>query len=126
MSFDTDADTRIKQRSNLARLLADSGLTDVLVTDRESAHRLLSEDHQELVQAIKDGEFSSVDALASTLERDVTSVRRDLDFLLKGDVIEYDSTRKPKILQLKHSFVIAEPLVDPQENLPDLVDEPQS
>jgi len=126
VSFETDSDTRIKQRATLARILVEAGLTDVLVTDRESARCLLSENHQELLQAINNGEFSSVDVLASTLERDVESVRRDLDFLFKNDVIEYNSTGERKILQLKHSFVIAEPLVDPQEDLADLVDGSQT
>ena len=126
MALDTDADTRIEQRAALARVLAKAGLTDVLVTDRESARRLLSETSQELLQAINNGDFSSVDALANTLERDVESVRRDLDFLLKNDVIEYHSTGEREIPRLKHSFVIAEPLVDPQEDFADLVDEPQT
>lgn len=126
MALDTDADTRIEQRATLARILAEAGLTDVLVTDRESAHCLLSETCQKLIQTINDGEFSSVDALANTLERVVESVLRDLDFLLKNDVIEYNSTGERKILQLNHSFVIAEPLVDPREDLADLVDEPQT
>jgi len=123
MDFETDADTRIEQRATLARILVEAGLTDVLVTDRESARRLLSENHQELLKGVTDGEFNSVDALANTLDRDAEAVRRDLDFLLKKDVIEYNSTGERKILQLKHSYVIAEPLVDPQEDLADLLDE---
>lgn len=123
MSLDTDADTRIEQRSTLARILAEAGLTDILVTDRETARQLLTDHNQELLQAVTDGEFNSVDALANTLDRDAEAVRRDLDFLLKKDVIEYNSTGERKILQLKHSYVIAEPLVDPQEDLADLLDE---
>jgi len=123
MAAEPDADHRIEQRAALARMLAQAGLTDVLVTDRESARQLLTDHNQELLQAVTDGEFSSVDTLAGTLDRDAKGVRRDLDFLLKNDVIEYISTGERKILQLKHSYVIAEPLVDPQEDLADLLDE---
>jgi len=121
MAAEPNADHRIVQRATLARVLAQAGLTDALVTDRESARQLLTDHHQELIQAIKEGEFRSVQAFASDLDRDPDSVRHDLNRLFENDVIEYETTGGQKIPRLKHSVVISEPIISQDEAFDDIL-----
>ena len=106
----TDADVDAEQRSRLARALATSGFEDVLVTDRETAKRVLTEKRQELIARISEGDIESVRALADDLDRDVAGVSRDLDLLFETDIIEFETDGQRKIPRLKHDIVVAEPI----------------
>jgi len=98
-------------RANLARALAKAGYQDVLVIDGESASKLFTDQWQELLHLLVNGDINSVPELAIELDRDVEQVGRDLEYLFKEDVIEYDTKSQRKIPQLKHKVVIAEPIV---------------
>lgn len=106
----TDADGDAEQRSQMARALATSGFEDVLVTDRETAKKVLTEKRQELIARIREGDIESVRALADDLDRDVSGVSRDLDLLFEADIIEFDTDGQRKIPRLKHDTVVAEPI----------------
>lgn len=106
----TNADGDAEQRSQIARALATSGFEDVLVTDRETAKKVLTEKRQELIARIREGDIESVRALADDLDRDVSGVSRDLDLLFEADIIEFDTDGQRKIPHLKHDTVVAEPI----------------
>lgn len=106
----TDADGDAEQRSRMARALATSGFEDVLVTDRETARKVLTEKRQELIARIREGNIESVRALADDLDRDVSGVSRDLDLLFRADIVEFETDGQRKIPHLKHETVVTEPI----------------
>lgn len=106
----TDADGDAELRSRMARALATSGFEDVLVTDRATAKRVLTEKRQELIARIRAGDIESVRGLAADLDRDVSGVSRDLDLLFEADIIEFETDGQRKIPRLKHDTVVAEPI----------------
>ena len=111
MAAEPNTDHRTEQRTTLARVLAQAGLTDVLVTDRAFARRLLTENRQDLLQEIRDGDVDSVRGLARALDRDEAAVSRDVDLLLENDVLEYETRGQRKMPRLKHNAVISEPII---------------
>jgi len=88
-----------------------AGIKDVLVIDRGSAVKVLTERRQELLQEIRDGDVDSVRGLARALDRDVAAVSRDVDLLLENDVLEYETRGQRKMPRLKHNAVISEPII---------------
>jgi len=111
MAAEPNTDHQTEQRTTLARVLAQAGLTDVLVTDRAFARRLLTENRQDLLQEIRDGDVDSVRGLARALDRDEAAVSRDVDLLLENDVLEYETRGQRKMPRLKHNAVISEPII---------------
>jgi len=111
MAAEPNTDHRTEQRTTLARVLAQAGLTDVLVTDRAFARRLLTENRQDLLQEIRDGDVDSVRGLARALDRDEAAVSRDVNLLLENDVLEYETRGQRKMPRLKHNAVISEPII---------------
>ena len=112
--------TRLHERATLARTLALAGIKDVLVIDRGSAVKVLTERRQELLQEIRDGDVDSVRGLARALDRDVAAVSRDVDLLLENDVLEYETEGKRRIPRLKHTAVIPEPIISKGEAFDDV------
>jgi predicted transcriptional regulator len=94
----------------LARALATSGFEDVLITDRETAKKVLTEKRQQLISRIREGDIKFVRALADDLDRDVSGVSRDLNLLFEADIIEFDTDDQRKIPYLKHDTIVAEPI----------------
>ena len=111
MAAEPNTDHQTEQRTTLARVLAQAGLTDVLVTDRAFARRLLTENRQDLLQEIRDGDVDSVRGLARALDRDEAAVSRDVNLLLENDVLEYETRGQRKMPRLKHNAVISEPII---------------
>lgn len=105
-----DADGGAEQRSRMGRALATSGFRDVLVIDRATAVKVLTEKRQELIARIREGDIESVRRLADDLDRDISGVSRDLDLLAKNDIVEYETEGRRKIPHLKHQTVVAEPI----------------
>ena len=110
MEHHTDTDGEAAQRSRMARALATSGFEDVLVTDRETAKKVLTEKRQELIARIREEDIESVRDLARDLDRDVSGVSRDLDLLFTADIVEFKTDGQRKIPRLKHETVVAEPI----------------
>lgn len=110
IEYHTDANGDAEQRSRMARALATNGFEDVLVTDRETAKKALTEKRQELIGRIREGDIESVRGLADNLDRDVSGVSRDLDILFEADIIEFETDGQCKIPRLKHDTVVAEPI----------------
>lgn len=106
----TDEDGSAEQRSQIGRALATGGFEDVLVTDRETAKEVLTEKRQELIARIRKGNIESIRGLADDLDRDISGVSRDLDFLAVNDIVEYETEARRKIPHLKHQTVVAEPI----------------
>jgi len=102
-------------RADLGRALAKQGYLDVLVTNRETAKRLLTDEVQDLLHLLAKGRTKTVQDLAAELCRDVTEVNRDIDDLFKEDVIEYEEDSHRSALRLKHRLVIAEPLISQED-----------
>jgi hypothetical protein len=105
-----DADGGAEQRSRMGRALATGGFEDVLVIDRETARKILTEKRQELIARIREGDIESVRGLADDLDRDISGVSRDLDLLAVNDIVEYETEGRRKIPHLKHQTVVAEPV----------------
>lgn len=91
--------------------LAESGQTDVLNLNRETAEQVLTEKRMEIVETISNHEISSVRSLAERLDRDVSIVSRDLDVLFEAEVIDFEENGRAKKPVLAHETIIAEPIV---------------
>lgn len=72
---------------------------------------MLTEKRNELLDRLREGEVKSVRDLARQLERDKSSVSRDLSLLAQHDLIEYQHDGSRKIPSIKHETVIIEPIV---------------
>ena len=110
MEHSTDTDGDAEQRSRMARALATGGFEGVLVTNRKTAKKVLTEKRQELIARIREGDIESVRGLADDLDRDVSGVSRDLDLLFKTDIVEFETDGQRKIPHLKHETVVTEPI----------------
>lgn len=110
MSSEDSAATNTIPRSRVARALAEGGILDVHVVSRETAAALLTETRQNLIGCLRNGDHSTVVEIADALDRDVTAVEQDLDFLFEADVIETTDENDSNVPALKHTAVIAEPL----------------
>lgn len=99
-----------KKRGEIARALAEQGLEDVHVLDRESAREVLTEKRTEILDALKSDESDSVRGLADTLDRDKSIVSQDLKVLAKYDLVEYEKDGRRKVPKIKHKNVIVAPV----------------
>lgn len=98
-------------KTELIRLLAETGLSDFIVIDTDTAESILTDRRVELLETIREGSIESVTELAETLGRDPAAVSRDLDLLFEHDLITYEQDGSRKIPVLKHESVLVEPIL---------------
>jgi predicted transcriptional regulator len=103
--------TNVDDRARLARAAAEAGFEDVLVIERDTAKRILTDRRRELLDRVREGGIESVRGLARALDRDKAAVSRDLDLLFEEYLIEYINDGNRKAPRLKHETILAEPLV---------------
>lgn len=106
-----DKTTSLDGRIEFTKRLVDGGFKDVLVLQRKTAERVLTEKRMELVEKVATDEVSSVRGLARQLDRDVSIVSRDLDVLFEAEVLDYEQHGRSKKPVLAHENVFVEPLV---------------
>jgi len=102
---------KIPKELELAQDLKNEGYSDILILTAETAHQVLTEKRQELMQAIKTEEIESVRDLARTVNRDVSVVSKDLQLLFKKDIIAFETEKGRKKPVLKHKNIFVEPVV---------------
>lgn len=107
MNESTPPNTRIE----FTKRLVEGGFEDVLVLQRATAERVLTEKRMELVEEVATDDVSSVRDLARRLERDVSIVSRDLDVLFEAEVLDFERHGRSKKPVLAHENVFVEPLV---------------
>lgn len=105
----TEADAAEK-RGEIARALAEHGMEDVYVIDRDSAREILTEKRTELLDALKHEETKSVRDLADTLDRDKSVVSQDLKLLAGHDLVELEEKGRRKVPRVKHENVVVAPV----------------
>ena len=106
-----DETTSTEGRIEFTKRLVEGGFEDVLVLQRATAERVLTEKRMELVEVVASGEVSSVRDLARQLDRDVSIVSRDLDILFESEVLDYERHGRSKKPVLAHENIFVEPLV---------------
>jgi len=99
-----------EKRGEIARALAEGGMEDVFVLDRESAREVLTDKRTEMLDTLKSEEVESVRHLAETLGRDKSVVSMDLQVLARNDLVEYRKEGRRKIPKLKHENVVVAPV----------------
>jgi polysaccharide pyruvyl transferase WcaK-like protein len=82
----------------------------ICVIPKKLAREVLTQKRLEIIQVLRDNDFSSKRDLARYLERDIKSVSRDLDVLWDCSVINYTEEGNRKIPQLSAEKIIVEPL----------------
>lgn len=106
-----DKATPLDGRIEFTKQLVEGGFEDVLVLQRATAERVLTEKRMELVETVAADEVSSVRDLARQLDRDVSIVSRDLDVLFEAEVLDYEQHGRSKKPVLAHENIFIEPLV---------------
>jgi len=99
-----------KKRGEIAHALAEQGIEDVFVLDRESAREVLTEKRTEILDVLKTDNVESVRHLAEVLERDKSVVSQDLGILAKHDLVEYEKEGRRKVPEVKHENVVVAPV----------------
>lgn len=94
-----------------ARALSKAGYSDVLVLDRETAQKVLTEKRLELLEEIQNQEAGSVRGLARSVDRDPSQVSRDLDLLFENGLIDFKEQGDRKIPLLRHEHVFVKPII---------------
>jgi predicted transcriptional regulator len=98
-------------KTEFIRQLTETGFSDFIVIDKDTAESILTDRRLELLETVRDGSIESVTDLAETLDRDTAAVSRDLDVLFEHDLIEYEQDGSRKIPVLKHESVLVEPIL---------------
>lgn len=112
MSTDTINNERSPTKAaTVARSLAKGGFEDFIMVKPETAQEVLTDERRRIIRALKERDYSSVRSLARELDRDKGAVSRDLGVLAGHDLVEFEEGGRGKAPQLKHSTVIAEPIV---------------
>jgi predicted transcriptional regulator len=84
--------------------------SSVCVIPKKLAREVLTQKRLEIIQILRDEDFSSKRELARYLERDIKSVSRDLDVLWECSVVNYTEEGNRKIPELSAEKIIVEPL----------------
>lgn len=106
-----DKPTPLDNRIEFTKRLVEGGFEDVLVLQRATAERVLTDKRMELVEKVATDEVSSVRDLARQLDRDVSIVSRDLDVLFEAEVLDFEQHGRSKKPVLAHENIFVEPLV---------------
>lgn len=106
-----DKPTPLDNRIEFTRRLVEGGFENVLVLQRATAERVLTDKRMEIVEKVTTDDVSSVRDLARQLDRDVSIVSRDLDVLFEAEVIDFEQHGRSKMPILAHENVFVEPLV---------------
>ncbi|MDZ7701314.1 MAG: ArsR family transcriptional regulator [Halobacteriales archaeon] len=102
---------RPRSKTEFVRLLAEAGLSDFLVLDKETADQVLTARRLELLEYLRDNEAESVTGLADALGRDKAAVSRDLDLLWEHSLVDYERDGRRKIPSVWHETVLIEPIL---------------
>lgn len=97
---------------NYLKQLAESGMADVHVIQRETARKVLTEKRTELLSEVLYNPAESVRELARNLERDPGRVSEDLKVLYKAEIIDYEEGEgRAKRPVLAHKNVHVTPII---------------
>lgn len=102
---------RPRSKTAFMRLLAEAGLSDFLVLEKEAADEVLTERRLELLERIQDEGDESVTDLAASLGRDKAAVSRDLAVLFEHSLIDFEHEGRRKIPVVWHETVLIEPIL---------------
>ena len=83
----------------------------VHVLSLEQAEVVLTPKRQQIVEALSEGEFKSVRALARELGRDKGQVSGDLKLLAEHAIVSFDTDGRAKRPYLTQDHVVVEPIV---------------
>lgn len=108
--LETDDEERNRNRRELARLLAQSGMDSVQVVSHETAREVLTDRRRELLRAIEEYEPASIRELAEELDRDDGQVGRDLHTLAEHALVTFEQEGRGKRPVLTAETVVVEPL----------------
>lgn len=109
---------RVQTRLEIANALSGAGFSDVLVLSYESVREVFTSKRLEIIEVLATENVSSVRDLAERLDRNPGNVSRELELLVKHNVVEYIGNGTAKQPVLEHNTIISEPLVT--------LDEPKS
>lgn len=102
---------RPRSKTEFVRLLAEAGLSNFLVLDKETVDDVLTDRRLELLEYLRDNDVESVTGLAEALDRDKAAVSRDLDVLWEHSLVDYERDGRRKRPVLWHDMVVIEPIL---------------
>jgi predicted transcriptional regulator len=102
---------RVQARLKTAKALSDAGFGDVLVLSRKSVREVFTPKRIEILQVLATEDVTSVRDLADRLDRNPGNISRELDVLVRNNVVGYNEEGKVKRPTLEYETVIGEPFV---------------
>lgn len=112
--LEPDDEERNRNRRELARRLARSGVDGVQVVSHETAREVLTDRRLELLRAIEEYEPASIRELAEELDRDDGQVGRDLRTLAEHALVTFEQEGRGKRPVLTAETVVVEPIQWPE------------
>ena len=108
---ESEAADRTELRGELARSLAQGGMSGVQVISWETAQEVLTPKRREVVEILGQMSPNSVRELSRELDRDKGQVSRDLAALAEHSIIRYEEDGQAKKPRLTQEHLIVEPVV---------------
>jgi predicted transcriptional regulator len=99
------------KKTRMAIALAQNGFDDVVVLRQEIGAKVLTNKRRELIDYLKENDPESVRAVARALDRDKSSVSRDLGLLAENQIVEFEEVGAAKAPRLATENVVIEPVV---------------
>lgn len=78
---------------------------DVLLLDPDSYSEVSTEKRREIIEALRNNDYSSKKELAEDLDRDVKNIHDDLDILRRNSVVKFEQNGRKVSPELKHQHV---------------------
>jgi predicted transcriptional regulator len=114
-SGDVAAPERVQIRLKTSKALSEAGFGDVLVLSHESVREVFTPKRRDIIEVLAAGDISSVRDLADRLDRNPGNVSRELELLVKHNIVGYVEDGAAKRPVLEHDTVISEPLIASNE-----------
>ena len=103
-------DNKSQKESSVDRLKQlveseDDRSDDVLLLDPDSYSEVSTEKRREIIEALRDNDYSSKKELAEALGRDVKNIHDDLEILRRNSVVKFEQNGRKVSPELKHRYV---------------------
>jgi predicted transcriptional regulator len=108
---------RVQVRLETAKALSDAGFGDVLILAHESVREVFTPKRREIMEVLATEDVTSVRDLADRLDRNPGNISRELDVLVRNNVVGYNEEGKVKRPTLEYETVIGEPFITSEPSL---------
>lgn len=102
---------RARRTIELAKILEERGIKDVLILKPETARKVLTKRRRELIRTLKGKKIGSIQELSKEVNRKIEAVHRDLKLLEANGIIRFEQKGRKKIPILTAKNILPSPLI---------------